>query len=121
MKLYKHTLKKFYNSNVEIPKAGKLENVTATEGTDATFNLKITGGKPKPSVKWFIEETEIITVENETYEVTETEEVVSLTVKNVKTEHSGNYYAQLVNEAGSFESNKASLTVNSTYLSESVT
>ncbi len=104
----------FFFTILETPKAGKLENVTATEGSDATFNLKITGGKPKPSTKWFIEETEIVTVENETYEVTETEESVSLTVKNVQTEHSGNYYAQLVNEAGSFDTNKATLTVNST-------
>ena len=33
------------------------------------------------------------------YEVTEEEETVKLTVKNVKSENQGNYYAQLVNEA----------------------
>ena len=101
-----------YKYIIELPKSSKLENVTATEGTDATFNLKITGGKPKPQIKWFIEEEEIITIENEMYEVTEVEETVTLTVKNVKTENQGNYYAQLINDAGTTNSNKATLTVN---------
>ena len=102
-----------YKKILEIPKAGKLENVTAVEGSDASFNLKITGGKPKPQVKWFIEEEEIITINNEQYEVTEIEETVILTIKNVKTENTGNYYAILINEAGSVSSNKAQLIVNS--------
>lgn len=46
------------------------------------------------------------------YEVTEVEEIVTLTVKNVKTENQGNYYAQLINDAGTTNSNKATLTVN---------
>ena len=48
------------------------------------------------------------------YEVTEVVETVTLTVKNVKTENQGNYYAQLINDAGTTNSNKATLTVNST-------
>ncbi len=100
-------------NQTETPKAAKLDNVTAVEGADATFNLKITGGKPKPQVKWFIEEEEIITVSNEQYEVTEEEDSFTLTIKSVKTDNSGNYYAQLINETGSFNSNKATLTVNS--------
>ncbi len=102
----------YLNIIIENPKSGKLENVTATEGNDATFNLKITGGKPKPQIKWFIEEEEIITISNETYEVTEIDETVSLTIKNVKTENAGNYYAHLYNEAGTYNTNKAQLIVN---------
>ena len=94
---------------IELPKAGKLENITASEGTDAIFNLKITAGKPKPQVKWFIEEEEII--QSETYEVTETEEIVSLIIKNVKPENSGAYHAQVYNEAGSITTNNATLVV----------
>ena len=88
--------------------------MTAVEGSDATFYLKITGGKPKPQIKWFIEEEEIITVTNEQYEVTEEEDFFTLIIKSVKLENTGNYYAQLINETGSFNTNKATLTVNST-------
>ncbi len=75
--------------------------------------MKVIGGKPKPQVKWFIEEEEIITVTNEQYEITEEEDSFTLLIKSVKIENSGNYYAQLINETGSFNSNKATLTVNS--------
>ena len=101
---------------LESPKAGKLENVTAIEGTDANFNLKITGGKPRPQIKWFIEEEEIITSSNEQYEITEQEDTFILIIKSVKMENSGNYYAQLINETGLVSSNKAQLIVNSTLL-----
>jgi hypothetical protein len=43
----------------------------------------------------------------------EIEDTVTLVIKSAKPEHSGNYYAQLTNEAGQINSNKASLTVNS--------
>ncbi len=100
---------------IEQPKiSGKLENVTANEGSDARFNIKMAAGKPKPKVKWFIEEEEIITTTvDETYEVTETEDVFTLIIKSVKPENSGSYSAQLYNEAGSVTSNKAQLIVNS--------
>ena len=53
----------------EVPKiSGKLENVTVNEGQEAKFVVKIAGGKPKPKIKWFKEEEEIITT-IETYEV----------------------------------------------------
>ncbi len=74
--------------------------------------VKIAGGKPKPSVKWFKEEEEIVTTV-ETYEVVEFEDTVTLIIKSAKPENSGNYYAQLVNEAGQATTNKAQLTVNS--------
>ncbi len=96
---------------LETPKCGKLENVTANEGSDAKLSVKIAGGKPKPKVKWFIEEEEIITVSNETYEVTETEDTVYLIIKSIKPENAGNYHAVLYNEAGSVTSNTAQLTV----------
>lgn len=97
---------------LEIPKiSGKLENVTVSEGQEAKFVIKIAGGKPKPAVKWFKEEEEIVITE--IYEIVEIEDTVTLVIKSAKPEHSGNYYAQLTNEAGQINSNKASLTVNS--------
>ena len=60
----------FKIQQIEPPKiSGKLENVTVNEGDNATFNLKF-NGKPKPSIKWFKEEEEIIITE-ESYEVIE--------------------------------------------------
>ncbi len=98
---------------LETPKiSGKLENVTVTEGQEAKFTIKISGGKPKPSVKWFKEEEEIIVETTEMYEIVEFEDTVTLIIKSAKPEHAGNYYAQLVNEAGQLNTNKASLTVN---------
>jgi len=96
-----------------VPKiAGKLENVTVNEGQEAKFVIKIAGGKPKPKVKWFKEEEEIVTTV-ETYEVVEFEDTVTLIIKTAKPENSGNYHAQLINEAGQASTNKAQLTVNS--------
>lgn len=92
--------------------SGKLENTTVAEGQEAKFVVKISGGKPKPTVKWFREEEEITTT-NETYEIIELEDTVTLIIKSAKPENSGNYYAQLVNEAGQITTNKALLTVNS--------
>ena len=43
----------------------------------------------------------------------ETDDIITLIVKNVKPKNSGNYYALLVNEAGQLSSNKAQLIVNS--------
>jgi predicted PurR-regulated permease PerM len=83
------------------------------EGQEAKFTVKIAGGKPKPKVKWFKEEEEIITTIEETYEVIETEDTVTLILKSAKPENAGNYHAQLVNEAGQISTNKAQLVVNS--------
>jgi hypothetical protein len=91
---------------------GKLENITVNEGQEAKFVVKFSG-KPKPSVKWFKEEEEIITTVEEIYEVIETEDTVQFIIKSVKPENSGNYFAKLINEAGSANSNKAQLLVNS--------
>lgn len=90
--------------------------MTVSEGQEAKFVIKITGGKPKPSVKWFKEEEEIITTTVETYEVIEVEDTVTLIIKNVKPENAGNYYAQILNEAGTINTNKATLVVNSKLL-----
>jgi hypothetical protein len=97
----------------ETPKiSGKLENVTVAEGQEAKFVVKIAGGKPKPTIKWFKEEEEIITTV-ETYEVVEIEDTVTLIIKSAKPENAGNYFAQLINEAGTINTNKAQLIVNS--------
>jgi hypothetical protein len=105
----------FSFSFLETPKvAGKLENVTVNEGQEAKFVIRITGGKPKPTVKWFKEEEEIVTTTVETYEVIEIEDTVTLIIKNAKPENAGNYSAQIVNEAGQINTNKAQLIVNST-------
>lgn len=104
--------------STETPKfGGKLENVTVNEGQEAKFTIKIAGGKPKPTVKWFKEEEEIVVTTVETYEIVEVEDTVTLIIKSAKPDNSGNYYAQLVNEAGQISSNKALLTVNSTCFS----
>ena len=98
----------------ETPKvSGKLENVTVNEGQEAKFVVRISGGKPKPAVKWFKEEEEMVITTVETFEVIEFEDTVTLIIKAAKPEHAGNYHAQLVNEAGQINTNKASLTVNS--------
>lgn len=87
--------------------------MTVSEGQEAKFVLKIAGGKPKPTVKWFKEEEEIVTTTVEVYEVIEIEDTVTLIIKSAKPEHAGNYYAQLINEAGQVNCNKAQLIVNS--------
>lgn len=83
------------------------------EGQEARFVIKIAGGKPKPTIKWFKEEEEIITTSIEIYEVVEVEDTVTLIIKSAKPEHAGNYFAQLINEAGTINTNKALLVVNS--------
>lgn len=104
-----------YYTFLEIPKiSGKLENVTVNEGQEAKFIIKLAGGKPKPTVKWFKEEEEIITT-TEIYEVVEFEDTITLIIKSAKPENAGNYHAQLINEAGQINTNKALLTVNSMY------
>lgn len=92
--------------------SGKLENVTVNENQEARLSIKISGGKPKPKVKWFKEEEEIIVETTELYEIVEIEDTVTLIIKSAKPSDSGNYYAQLYNEAGQLNSNKAQLIVN---------
>lgn len=89
---------------------GKLENTTVNEGQEARFTVKFTG-KPRPTVKWFKEEEEIV-ITVETYEIVETEDTVTLIIKSAKPEHTGNYSARLTNEAGQANTNKALLSVN---------
>ena len=90
-----------------------MENVTVTEGQEAKFLVKISGGKPKPTFKWFKEEEEIVvTTEEETYEFIEIEDTIQFIIKSVKPENAGSYYAQITNEAGQVNTNKAQLIVN---------
>lgn len=89
--------------------------MTVNENQEAKFVIRITGGKPKPTVKWFKEEEEIIITTEEIYEVVEVEDTVTLIIKSAKPENAGNYSAQLVNEAGQITTNKAQLIVNSMF------
>ena len=98
----------------ELPKfGGKLENITVAEDSECTFSIKIAGGVPRPQFVWYFEEEEI-TITDESYEITEVENTITLTIKNVKSFNSGTYYVKLINEAGKISSNKAQLIVNST-------
>ena len=63
-------------------------------------------------MKWFKEEEEIITTTVELYEIVEVEDTVTLVIKSVKPDNAGNYYAQIINDAGSISTNKAQLIVN---------
>ncbi len=96
-------------TKIELPQVASLSDVTAPEGADATFSLQVTAGKPKPQVSWFINDQQI-TIESP-YEVTEADRSHTLTIKNVKPEYSALYSARVFNDAGSVDSNKASLTV----------
>ena len=71
--------------------------------------------RTKISLKKFKDEEEIVitTETEESYEIIESEDTVTLILKSAKPEQSGNYFAQLTNEAGQANSNKAVLTVNS--------
>jgi hypothetical protein len=97
---------------LEAPKSlNKLDNITVNEGESAKYTIKL-GGKPKPQVKWFKDDEEIIT--NEEYEIIETsEDEVSLIIKSCKSPNNlGNYYAKLINEHGEITTNKSIITIN---------
>lgn len=95
---------------IELPKiVGKLDNATVNEGQEVRFTVKFSG-KPRPIVKWFREEEEIIITEE--YEIIETEDSVTLIIKSAKPAHAGNYSAQLTNLVGTATTNKALLTLN---------
>ena len=91
-----------------------LSDITSPEGADATFSLQVTAGKPKPQIHWFMNDQQINTNESSssTYELTESDNKThSITIKNVKPENSATYFARVFNDAGSVDSNKATLTV----------
>lgn len=92
--------------------AGKLENVTINEGETAKFSLKISG-KPRPSVKWFKDDVELV-ADEQIEMVDVNEEEVALIIKLCKSpENMGNYSAKIINEFGEVATNKALLTINS--------
>lgn len=101
-----------FNLNVlEPPKIkGKLENITVKENEEAKFSFKLTGGKPKPSVKWYKDEEEIALSDN--YNFIEQEDNVELVVKSCSLVCTGSYYAKIINDAGHTTTNKAQLVVN---------
>ena len=101
---------------LEGPKAlNKLDNITVNEGEEAKYILKI-AGKPKPVVKWFKDEEEIVT--NEEYEIIESEDEIILIIKSCKSPNNlGNYFAKISNEFGEIVTNKSTITINSEFLS----
>lgn len=101
----------YFINSLEPPKiSGKLENVTVNEGQDASFTVKFSG-KPKPSVKWFKEDEELV-IDNDLIELKDLEDSNILVIKSAKLNNAGNYYVQLSNEVTSVNSNKAQLIVN---------
>ena len=100
---------------LEGPKVlNKLENVAVNEGEQAKYVIKLSG-KPKPSVKWFRDEEEIIS--SEEYEIIESEEESVLIIKICKSpNNNGNYYAKIANEFGEVVTNKSAITINSELL-----
>lgn len=98
---------------LDLPKIlNKLDNVTVNENDQAKFSVKMTGN-PKPSVKWFKDDVEIVI--DESIEIIESEEnEVTLIIKSCKSPlHSGNYFAKISNEFGEVSSNKSTLTIQS--------
>jgi hypothetical protein len=98
---------------LDVPRIiNKLENLTVNENDSVKLSIQFSG-KPKPTVTWYKDETIIIF--DETIESIETNDYeVTLTIKSCKSsEHTGNYYAKIVNEYGEINSNKATLTINS--------
>ncbi len=96
----------------ELPKVlTKLENILVNEKDQAKFTIKISG-KPKPSNKWFKDESELII--NENIEITENEDEITLSIKSCdSSENSGVYFVKIFNEFGEAVSNKSTLTINS--------
>ncbi len=89
----------------------KLDNVTVNEGQEAKFTVKF-GGKPKPTVKWFKDEVEIVIDESITI-IESAEDEVTFVIKSCKSlENSGTYFAKVSNEFGEVVTNKSTLTVN---------
>lgn len=90
---------------------GKLENVTVNESDAASFSFKYSG-KPKPAVKWFRDEVEL--VNDDSYEIIESaDDEISLKIKSCRSsDHLGTYYAKLSNKAGNVSTNKAQLNIN---------
>ena len=99
---------------LDLPKVlNKLDNLTVNETQQAQFTVKFSG-KPTPKVEWFKDDTKIEMTEN--IEVDESvENTATIIIKSTSSsEHTGSYYAKVSNESGALQSNKATLTINST-------
>ena len=96
----------------ELPKIlTKLENILVNENEQAKFTVRISG-KPKPTNKWFKDESELVI--NENIEITENEDEIILNIKSCNSnENSGIYFIKIFNEFGEAVSNKSTLTINS--------
>lgn len=80
----------------------KLQNIIVNEG-DVNAELYVTvEGFPQPSIKWYIDSTEISSV-NKDYKVVEDGDIYKLIIKEVAVEHQGTYSCVIKNEHGSEE------------------
>lgn len=87
----------------------KLQNIIVDEG-DVNAELYVSvEGFPKPSIKWYIDSTEISS-RNDDYKIVEDGDKLKLVINKVAIEHQGEYRCVLKNEHGSEEST-ASVTV----------
>ena len=99
-------------ANVKCPPVFKvaLKDTTANEGdTNVEFVVNV-NAYPKPSVKWYLDETEITEKRTE-YTRIEEGDSCKLIIKEVTTELKGKYTCKVVNDLGSIETS-AKLTVN---------
>jgi hypothetical protein len=86
--------------------------LVVNENEDAKISIKFIG-RPRPNVKLFREEEEILLTTTKFYELIEMEDSVTFIIKSIQATQSGNYYALLKNDLGSTKTNKINITVNS--------
>ncbi|XP_067124006.1 muscle M-line assembly protein unc-89-like, partial [Centruroides vittatus] len=76
-----------------------LKDVTAVNGEDAKFTVKLKG-KPKPTVKWTKDDAEL-TIDNKKVKVIEeASETFTLVLKEVNSKDSGTYSCEISNKSG---------------------
>lgn len=97
---------------LDLPKAlNKLENITVSESESAKLSIKVSGN-PKPSVKWYKNDIELIITD--LYEICESDDEVTLLIKSCTHDDSGSYFAKISNSFGEVSSNKATLNIQKT-------
>ncbi|XP_023224402.1 muscle M-line assembly protein unc-89-like [Centruroides sculpturatus] len=76
-----------------------LKDVTAVNGEDAKFTVKLKG-KPKPTIKWTKDDAEL-TIDNKKVKVIEeASETYTLVLKEVNSKDSGTYSCEISNKSG---------------------
>jgi hypothetical protein len=101
------------NANLKkLPKIlNKLYNAVVNESESISFTIKV-NGKDRPPPKWYFDETEI-NINDDDFELSETDDEITLVIKHCKSENTGSYYLKFKNSFGEICSNKAKLIVNS--------